>query len=210
MQLVHNQAGCPMEIIDARPEHIAPILDSFASAFADDPLVQYLFRTHPRGVAAGAHDFFECLLRVRMALGMPARVLLIEGKIAGATMGYDTRRLDWPPELMQRWNDIGRETPGLDARLGAYAELADRAQPAEPHYYLGVIGVTRDFQSRGVGKALLEDYCARSAADPLSRGVFLETSSPQSLAFYLRNGFSLRGEGELEGARLWCVYRVTP
>jgi GNAT superfamily N-acetyltransferase len=196
-----------MQIIDAKPEHVVPILDSFASAFADDPLVQYLFRTHPRGIAAGARDFFGTLLRVRMALGMPARVMLVDDQIAGATMGYDTRRLDWPPELLERWNYLGRETPGLNARLAAYSELADRSQPAEPHYYLGVIGVAQAFQGRGVGKALLEDYCARSDADPLSRGVFLETSSPASLTFYLRNGFTLRGEGDLEGARLWCVFR---
>ncbi len=62
-------------------------------------------------------------------------------------------------------------------------------------------------QGQGAGKALLEAFCRRSALDPLSAGVYLDTANPSSLEFYLRNGFVVRGEDDLEGTPLWCVFR---
>jgi hypothetical protein len=51
--------------------------------------------------------------------------------------------------------------------------------------------------------------CKPAAADAGSTGVYLETASPASLRFYIRSGLTVRGEGELDGARLWCVFRPT-
>jgi GNAT superfamily N-acetyltransferase len=178
-------------------------------AFAQDPLMLYLFHESPHGARAGAMGFFSILLRARIALDMPAYVLEQGDEILGAVMGYDASRPEWPAPLAEELRRYEADTPGFAARLDAYGKLADAHQPSEGHYYLGVIGVHPSLQGKGAGKALLGAFCSPSLTDPNSRGVYLETASTASLQFYYRNGFELRGEGNLDGTPIWCVYKRT-
>jgi GNAT superfamily N-acetyltransferase len=196
-----------LEIEDATAGDVEATAPALAASFALDPLIAYFFRTHPRGVAPAAREFFSQLLRLRIALGMPALVLRAGDRIVGAAMGYDTERPVWPEPFASAWTRFEAETPGFSERLHAYEELARAHQPPAPHYYLGVLGVHPGTQGTGAGKALLLAFCRRSAGDPLSSGVYLETSNPQSREFYLRNGFVERGAGALDGTPLWCLFR---
>jgi GNAT superfamily N-acetyltransferase len=178
-----------------------------ASAFAGDPLMQYFFAGSPIGVQAASARFFRLLMRVRLALGMPALVGRHGDSIVGFAMGYDTSPPEWPPELVAEWDAFEAAIPGVSERFAGYERIADRYRPERPHYYLGVIAADPGVQGRGVGKAMLGAFCDASDADPRSTGVYLETGSAASLAFYLRNGFLLRGEDSLGSGRLWCVFR---
>lgn len=182
---------------------------ALSKAFARDPLMLYLFAHHPRGVPAGIETFFSILFRARIALAMPADVLIQDDTILGAIMGYDTSRPTWPAPLTEEWERFEESVPDFTARLGVYEDICNAHQPDEPHHYLGVIGVHPSLQGKGAGKALLEHFCERSRADSKSRGVYLDTANPASLQFYYANGFELRGEGALDGAPLWCVYKRT-
>lgn len=195
------------EIRPATAADVPAAIAAMGEAFAADPLMAWLFASDPRGVRAATMQFFSILLRTRLALAMPALVLQQDGAVLGLAMGYDTTRPVRPPALVVEWNALLAAIPGLATRLAAYGALADSVEPAEPHYYLGVLGLHPALQGQGAGKALLNAYCALSDADPASHGVFLETGSESSLRFYLRNGFELSGEGYLGGAHLWCVYR---
>jgi ribosomal protein S18 acetylase RimI-like enzyme len=178
-------------------------------AFASDALINYLFKTHPQGVAAGATGFFSILMRARIALAMPTLVLTDGARIAGLAMGYDTDPPTWPERFNEEWRGLSDRTPGFPERLKEYEQIANSYIPREPHYYLGVLGVDPNDQGKGFGTALLDSICDLSAADARSSGVYLETSSAASLAFYQRNGFALRGEQDLGGEPLWCVYKRT-
>ncbi len=171
--------------------------------------MHFLFAEHPRGVRAGAVDFFSILLRVRLALGMPALVLQQGDDVLGCAMGYDTSRPAWPASLAAEWSRFKDETPGFATRLTAYETICEEHEPREAHYYLGVIGVHPSLQGQGAGRALLEAFCAPSRTDPKSCGVFLETASESSLRFYYRNGFDLHGAGRLDATPLWCLYQPT-
>jgi GNAT superfamily N-acetyltransferase len=197
-------------MLDIRPAQTVDVgeaVAALAEAFGPDPLMQYFFSTYADGVRAATMAFFSILLRARISLGMPAYVLLQDGAIMGAVMGYDTTHPVWPPELDAEWNALEDSVPGVAARFAAYEAISANYAPAEDHYYLGVIGAHPALQGKGAGKALIDAFCGLSRADPKSHGVYLETGNPSSLAFYLRNGFQLRGEGQLEGNSLWCVYR---
>ena len=196
-----------LSIADATPADVAAAALALEAAFAADPLVAYFFRPHPQGIATASRQFFTLLLRLRIALGMPALVLKEGERVVGAAMGYDTERPAWPEPFASEWTRFEAETPGFTGRLHAYEALAQAHQPPAPHYYLGVLGVHPEAQGSGSGKALLLAFCRRSAGDPLSTGVYLETSNPQSREFYLRNGFVERGAGDLAGTPLWCVFR---
>ncbi|MEZ5960515.1 MAG: GNAT family N-acetyltransferase [Hyphomonadaceae bacterium] len=182
---------------------------ALADAFARDPLMLYLFEKHPDGVRTGIETFFSILLRARIAISAPADVLLHEGAVRGAVMGNPTSPPAWPAAIKQEWLQFQENVPEFRARLEAYEEICDAHQPGEVFYYLGVIGVHPSLQGKGAGKALLEHFCERSRTDPKSNGVYLDTANHASLQFYYNNGFELCGEGNLDGAPLWCVYKPT-
>ena len=196
-------------IRSAQSGDIGTAVAALGSAFAHDPLMLYLFAEHPTDVRAGAMDFFSILFAARIALNMPAYVLHQAGEVRGAVMGYDTSRPAWPSAITARWNQFESRIPGFTARLAAYDRICTAHEPGEAHYYLGVIGVDPTLQGQGGGRAMLDAFCARSSADPASRGVYLDTANPASLQFYYNNGFELRGEGRLNGATIWCVYKRT-
>ena len=191
----------------ASPGDVAAACRCLADAFSGDPLMDYLFGTHPGGARLATEQFFALLLRMRMAVGMPALVMRDGGKPIAAAMGYDTRKPEWPAPFFREWARIETSAPGAMRRMDEYEKIADAFRPPRPHYYLGVIGVDPAHQGRGLGKALLEAFCARSAADARSCGVYLETASAPSLAFYVANGFEVRGEGRLGTAKLSCLFR---
>lgn len=193
----------------AESRDVSGAVAALGEAFAPDPLMAYLFHDNPKGVRGGIMAFFSILLRVRIALEMPAYVLQYGDDVMGAAMGYDTSRPVWPASLTEEWRMFEDCAPDLAARLGAYEMICDAHQPDEDHYYLGVIGVHPSLQGKGAGKALLDAFCEPSQSDPKSRGVYLDTANPNSLQFYYRNGFDLRGDGALNGAPLWCVYKPT-
>jgi ribosomal protein S18 acetylase RimI-like enzyme len=178
-----------------------------AAAFAADPLVNFLFRTHPQGVRYATVAYFSLLLRIRIALEMPALIVNDGGMVLGAAMGDNTQRPTWPEQFEREWAMIESNTPGVAERIEAYERIAALHRPKDPHYYLAVIGVHPSAQRRGAGRALLDRICQQSAADPLSSGVYLETASRDSLMFYYHCGFVLCGEGEQGGVPLWCVFR---
>jgi len=197
------------EIGNAEARDVDAAVSALGDAFAEDALMVYLFHDHAGGVRAGAMAFFSILLRVRLALAMPALVLLQGKDVRGAAMGYDATRPAWPDAFNEEWRAFEASLPGLAERLGAYEAICDAHQPRDPHYYLGVIGVHPSLQGQGAGKALLEAFCAPSNHDRASRGVYLDTANARSLEFYYKNGFELCGEGTLDGAPLWCVFKPT-
>lgn len=195
------------EVRSAQPEDVDSAVAALGGAFAGDPLMQYLFAESDDGTAAGTRAFFSILLGVRIALGMPAYVLVRDGDILGAAMGYDGSRPTWPSPFADDWRNFEAGTRGFAARLAAYEHICAAYEPAEDHYYLGVIGVRPSGQGHGGGKALLDAFCTPSRTDPGSGGVYLETASPRSLNFYLGNGFEVRGKSTLGATSLWCLYQ---
>lgn len=190
-----------------RAEDIPFAVEALSSAFDGDPLIAFLFGEKWK---EGPHvaEFFRILLAVRVSLGMPALCAEESGGIAGAVMGYDSSRPTWGASHQEEWARLMNSVAGLEARLEAYGQLAERFEPVEPHYYLGVIGVRGGQQGAGMGGALLESFCRASVVDKLSCGVYLETASEASLRFYLKNGFTVSGAGMLgKSTQLWCVFR---
>ena len=195
-----------MSIEVARDEHVAAATACFAAAFRDDPLINHFFADHSRGWAA-AETFFRLLMQARLALGMPVLMALDGGKVAGGAMGYDTREVDWPPQIAAQWEALEGGSPAVSRRFDAYGAVSERHLPKSPHYYLGVIGVAPALRGTGWGSRLLRAFCRLSDEDVASAGVYLETGHPGNVAFYSRHGFEVCGTGDLEGVQLTCMFR---
>ncbi|MBN8481220.1 MAG: GNAT family N-acetyltransferase [Xanthomonadales bacterium] len=196
-----------MRIVPASPSDLDEAVTCLAAAFALDPITGFLLQA-----GSGYHErltrFFSLLMRARFALDMPVFVAVDSAGVRGAAMGYSTVRTQWPGDLVEAWDRFERAVPGMSGRMATYDGVSNRYKPPEPHYYLGAIGTHPDFLRRGVGSRLLESFCERSASDPLSCGVYLETAQAANLAFYERAGFVTTGHGRLGDATLWCMYRA--
>lgn len=194
-----------MQITAAAPSDIEPAVAGLTAAFENDPITGFLLQTGP-GYRERVTQFFSLLMGARIALGMPVLVARDAMGVRGAAMGYETVRPEWPQRFAEGWDRFESAIPGLSERMAVYDEIADKGKPALPHYYLGVLGLDPDLHGRGIGMQLLRAFCERSAADPRSAGVYLETANPSNVSFYERAGFEETGRGRLGDATLWCLF----
>lgn len=196
-----------MPITEATPDDLTSAVGCLSAAFAHDPITGYLLQTGP-GYSVRVTQFFTLLMRARLALHMPVLITRDSTGIRGCVMGYTTERPNWPADNAGDWDHFEQSIPGLTGRLAVYDDVADRFKPATPHHYLGVIGVDPAVRGQGLGKQLLHAFCDRSAADPASTGVYLETANPANVGFYESAGFAETGRGMLGDAMLWCLFKT--
>jgi GNAT superfamily N-acetyltransferase len=77
-----------------------------------------------------------------------------------------------------------------EAMFGMFEQMA-RFHPAEPHWYLPLIGTDPVKQGNGYGSALLKHALAVCDRDKLP--AYLEASSPRNVPLYQRLGFETLG-----------------
>ena len=76
-------------------------------------------------------------------------------------------------------------------------EQMERYHPAEPHWYLPLIGCDPMAQGRGNGGVLLRHALERVDRDGLP--AYLESSNPANVPLYQRHGFEVTGTIQVEG-----------
>jgi GNAT superfamily N-acetyltransferase len=100
------------------------------------------------------------------------------------------------------------DVSGDDAeRVLTLLELVDREHPTEDvHQYLFVLGTRPEWQSLGLGSALL-----RAVLDPCDEDgtpAYLEATSERNRQLYLRHSFAVRSTVRLPaGPPMWCMWR---
>ena len=82
--------------------------------------------------------------------------------------------------------------PAVLEQAGALFERMAAHHPAEPHWYLPLIGVDPAHQGKGLGSALLRHALARCDRD--GTAAYLESTARANIPFYERHGFMVRGE----------------
>ena len=115
-----------------------------------------------------------------------------------------------PPDFWERMRMALFFLPALGRRtfsVGRALEDLMAQHPAEPHWYLGVLGTDPAHQGRGVGSALLAPILAR--CDATAHAAYLEASRIENVPFYQRCGFEVVGEYELrDGPKVWRMHRT--
>lgn len=118
------------------------------------------------------------------------------------------------------WAPPGAEDDGdqlmgaLGEVLGEYAprafqafELMEEQHPDDPHHYLFFLGTRPEWQSRGIGSALMRPVLERCDRERIP--AYLEATSERNRGLYLRHGFELVGEIRLpDGPSMWPMWRV--
>lgn len=183
------------------------VAEVLAVAFQDDPVMSWIL-PDARRRAAGLPHFFRAAAR---HLFLPAGVSELARDADGTAVGA---ALWMPPGAMP----VGagpqiRALPGLlrgfGRRAGAGKQIGDlleRHHPAEPHWYLAMIGTTPAARGGGHGHALMRSRLDRVDAD--GAAAYLESSNPVNVPYYERFGFTVLDEISVPGGPpLWRMWR---
>lgn len=76
------------------------------------------------------------------------------------------------------------------AGVRVFEQMA-KYHPAEPHWYLPVLGVDPSRHSKGLGSVLMK--YALDKCDLDNKSAYLESSNPRNIPFYKRHGFEVLG-----------------
>jgi GNAT superfamily N-acetyltransferase len=124
-----------------------------------------------------------------------------------------------PPGAFPR--DVGRKLRALPAVLtilarapgsfGRFARLGSELEamfPADPAWYLEILGVAPEAQGTGIGSRLVRDGLARADSDGMP--AYLETAQAGNVRFYERFGFRVERQVRVldDGPPFWMMRRA--
>jgi GNAT superfamily N-acetyltransferase len=98
------------------------------------------------------------------------------------------------------WKGLGRA-----AIMGRSGTAHD---PAGRHWHIELVGVEPDLQGQGIGRALMEAVLRQT--DAAGEPAYLETDTPENVAFYRHRGFEVTGEARPLDVHMWYMERPAP
>ena len=173
-------APAPVRRYADEPRAVSTIL----LAFAADPMVRWCW--------PDAQQYLEA---------MPAFTRAFAGRAfphqtAFCSMDYQATALWLPPGVAVHdasVESVLRNTvhPALRDDLFTVFEQMAQFRPAEPHWYLPLIGVEPAYQGRGFGSLLIQHVLER--CDTEGHSAFLLATSLRNIPLYQRHGFEMIG-----------------
>jgi GNAT superfamily N-acetyltransferase len=186
----------------AAGQDLPMLVETLVAAFADDPVMRWL--------VPGGHrrlQILRAILEITVDVNQPHGELYITAPVpaAGAV---------WIPPGCQPAGEQAEQVAAWyleasqenDERARALLELTNECHPKEPHDYLFSLGTRPEWQSRGLGSALLREVLER--CDREGWPAYLEASTERNRRLYLRHGFEVTGEIRLPGGpSMWAMWR---
>ncbi|HMC52379.1 MAG TPA: GNAT family N-acetyltransferase [Acidimicrobiales bacterium] len=191
------------QVRKANEADVGRLAEALTRAFADDPVMCWLFPSDQRRRRM-LPRFFSANLRISL---LPHDEVYTTTEVAGGALWNPPGTWRLGPRQVLRLSLPMVRAIGPRIRIATRAlGVIERHHPKEPHWYLAVLGTEPGMQRRGVGSALLTPVLDRCDADGLP--AYLESSKESNIAFYARHGFEVRGHVDLpSGPRLWPMWR---
>jgi GNAT superfamily N-acetyltransferase len=168
------------------------LVDSLASAFADDPLFNWMAGTGPeKPLEPKVRILFDAFAKLEFA--QDEHLVYVDEDRIGVAI--------WkaPNQWKMSTGDMLRTMPAMLRAFGTKAprmigalSAIEKVHPKEEHYYLEALGTRQDMQSKGVGSAVLRHTLDR--CDTEGMPAYLESSNVRNVPFYARHGFVTTGE----------------
>ena len=176
----------------ATPADRATLAATLASAFAEDPLFNWM-----AGGKTGAA--FEPKVRLVFDTFLKLDLARSEHLVFADDDGIGVSVWKAPNNRKMPNGDMVRAFPSMLRAFGTKAPrmigamtAIEKVHPKEEHYYLEALGTRQDMQSKGVGSAVIGDMLARCDAE--GTPAYLESSNLRNVPFYARHGFVPTGE----------------
>ena len=193
------------ELDESRAEEAVDLL---VLAFEEDPAYRYFCSAERPGYLRRLRIVHRCMWTLMRSSGQPLWGIASGQRLAGLAMIQEPgSRLPVRPQLRWLLSVALSAGPRVPWRILGDMRIAERARPAEPHFYLLILAAHPDFQGTGCGRVLLETLQARSAGDPRSRGVCLETENPRNVPFYEHIGFRVVARNRYADLEITTLFR---
>ncbi len=200
-----------VDIIRLKSSDFELASEYLSAAFSQDPLISYFLP--------------EDAIEKQKALQHLSKAFLNFAKLYGyiyTTADEPKGVAIWlPPEafqitMSQLWQAV---TSGLIASpfymrwtrimdfislISTEVQLHEKLSP-EPHWYLGMLGVSPDCQGQGIGGMLLQPVLEE--ADRTKMPCYLETTTASAVRFYQRHGFEVVHQGMFALREYWAMKR---
>ena len=180
----------------------AAITALLVRSFWDDPVMAWMFPDE--SVRRIKLPRFYDLLWVTI---FPGGGCDVTGSTESATFWNppDKWQLPLPTLLRHAPRMIGAFGTALPRALRLLHAM-DAVHPAEPHWYLNMVGTDPAVQGRGFGGAVIRSRLAKCDAEGLA--AFLISSKESNIPVYRSLGFEITGEIAIpDGPKLWPMLR---
>lgn len=187
----------------AKNSELKSVCDILASAFTNDPVLQWL---------SGYAHIYPSLFRSEVeALYKHHNHIYINNEHTGAALWLPpgvpvTAPFHWRVVVIA-WKMLRTKGYRSIKRATLLDKVIEANQPEEPHFYLHAIGASLDNQGRGIGSALIKAGLA--TCDKLGMPAYLESSNEKNNPLYERHGFRIIRENKLPdgGPKVWYMQR---
>ena len=189
----------------ATPHELDSLAAVLARAFHDDPVARWMVTDDGRRLRFLQRNFRLFLRRLWFEQDECYTTENVAGAIVWERPGqWKTGMLDQLRLLPSMLAINGRLLPRWERALATM----ESHHPAEPHYYLPVVGVEPQWQGHGLGTSLLRPVLERCDDEKLP--AYLEASSPRNRALYQRHGFKVTGQLSVGPGSppLWPMWRT--
>jgi ribosomal protein S18 acetylase RimI-like enzyme len=180
-------------ILTLTPERRDEAIRLLASAFVTNPL-------HVAVFGKDRLSANEAFFRIGLSVMKGPKLVAVDGtRIVGVihwVVSPDcqfsaTEKLRLIPAMVQ---GFGMRSA---IRVGGWLSVWSKWDPAEHHCHLGPIAVSPQAQGHGIGRELMNRYCAE--LDGEGRVGYLETDRPGNVDFYKKFGFEITGTAPIHG-----------
>jgi GNAT superfamily N-acetyltransferase len=172
----------------ATTEELDALTETLTLAFREDPVWSWGFAVRERGL-----EGMRAAWRLYLHSALDYDWVWCTDDTAAVALWIPPGEPDLAPDDEERFEPLMREALGADAEpLFAAFERFEEARPAEPHYYLSLLGTHPDRSGEGWGMGLLADNLARIDAE--GAAAYLESSNPANVPRYERLGFAVFDE----------------
>jgi GNAT superfamily N-acetyltransferase len=188
-----------VSVTDCGADDVAPLCDTFSAAFFTDPVMSWCY-PDPERRRRVLPETFRAIVAATLPHG---GVDTVVDARAGAVWVPPDAAIDGE-RLAQDLLDVS----GDDAhRVERLLELMDAEHPADDaHQYLMVLGTRPEWQSHGLGSALL--HAELDPCDEDGMPAYLEATSERNRQLYQRHGFEVTTTVRLPGGPpFWCMWR---
>ena len=164
---------------DAQVDHAIATL---VLAFVTDPVARWMYG-NPHQYLLHIPRLFRALGTSSFAAGAAQRTS--DGLGVALWLPPGVHGEDGPLEAVIAESIVGER----QAEVAAVFERTEHYRPAEPHWYLSLIGVEALHRNKGCGAALLKHRLQQCDRDHLP--AYLWSSNPLNTSLYQRHGFEI-------------------
>jgi len=190
-------------------EQKAETVAVLVAAFYDYPVMRFVLQTRRREYEKQLQAIMEFYCESRLAKNRPVLGIRQDDVLVAVALIDETSLKPWAElqsELTRLKAIIG---DSAYSRLELYESANGRAEPVQPHFFLGMIGVRPEHHGKGYARAILDEVKKMSAADSQSTGVCLSMEDPENVALEQHFGYRIITEVDIDELHSWFMFLPT-